>query len=118
MTGEQHRPQEPYADEQRLVDALRCGDEEAFVRLQSQYNQMMLRVSYVYVTNWATAEDVVQDTWLSVFQTIDRFEGRSSLKTWIFHILMNKARTRAKRDQRVTSFPMMWKRRLRLRAQE
>lgn len=108
MTGEQHRPQEPYADEQRLADALRRGDEEAFVWLQSRYQQMMLRVAYVYVSNWATAEDVVQDTWLSVFQTIDRFEGRSSLKTWIFHILMNKARTRAKREQRVTSFPMMW----------
>ena len=91
---------DPYADERRLADALRRGDEDAFVWLQSQYHQMMLRVSYVYVTNWATAEDIVQDTWLSVFQNIHRFEGRSSLKTWIFHIFEQSKNARQARPTR------------------
>ncbi len=95
-------------DEQHLIERLRQGDETTFTWLQTEYTAMMLRLAHMYVADWATAEDVVQDTWLAVFQNIDRFEGRSSLKTWIFHILMNKARTRAKREQRVTAFSLMW----------
>jgi len=95
-------------DEQQVIERLRHGDEATFTWLQTEYTAMMLRVAHMYVADWATAEDVVQDTWLAVFQSIDRFEGRSSLKTWIFHILMNKARTRAKREHRVTAFSLMW----------
>ena len=83
-----------------LVDRLRAGDEDAFEQLVAEYGPSMLRVARLYVRDRAVAEEVVQETWLAVLAGIDRFEGRSSLKTWIFRILSNRAKTRAQREGR------------------
>ena len=69
------------ADEMRLVEALRMGDEAAFMSLVEQYHMPLLRLALLYVPDRALAEEVVQDTWIGVLQGIHRFEGRSSLKT-------------------------------------
>jgi RNA polymerase sigma-70 factor (ECF subfamily) len=84
----------------QLVQALRCGDEQAFAGLLDRYGPLMLRVARTHVANHEAAEDVVQDTWLAVLDGIDRFEERSSLRTWIFRILANIAKTRGVRDRR------------------
>lgn len=76
-----------------LLDALRAGDEAAFASLVSRYHTRLLRFAESFVANRAVAEEVVQDTWLGVVRGIDRFEGRSSVKTWLFHILANRARS-------------------------
>jgi RNA polymerase sigma-70 factor (ECF subfamily) len=73
----------------RLLD----GDEDAFVMLVAQYRQPMLRLAESMTSNRAVAEEVVQDTWIGVVRGIDRFEGRSSFKTWLFGILVNRARS-------------------------
>src|SRR4051812_45706274 len=91
-------------DDHELVQRLRDGDEMAFAELIDRYGAMMLRVAQMYVRDRATAEEVVQETWLAVLNGIDRFEGRSSLKTWIFQILSNRARTRAVRERRSAPF--------------
>jgi RNA polymerase sigma-70 factor, ECF subfamily len=83
-----------------LVEALRRGDEAAFVTLVRRYGPLMQRVAMGYVRTQAVAEEVVQETWLGVLRGIDRFEGRSSLKTWLFRILVNRARTRGTREHR------------------
>jgi RNA polymerase sigma-70 factor, ECF subfamily len=87
-----------------LVAALRRGDEAAFMWLVDEYGPMMLRVARMYVPTQAVAEDVVQETWLGVLKGIDRFEGRSSLKTWIFRIVANIAKTRGERERRSVPF--------------
>lgn len=92
------------AEEAQLVERLRAGDEAAFTALVSMYYPAMLRVAQMYVSGRAAAEDVIQETWLGVLQGVDRFEGRSSLKTWIFRILTNTAKTRAVRDGRSVPF--------------
>src|SRR5438477_602110 len=94
----------PPADERRLVDALRAGDEKAFTRLVREYGPAMLRVARMFVSSRAVAEDVVQEAWVGVLNGIGRFEGRSSLKTWIFRILTNTAKTRAVREGRSIPF--------------
>jgi RNA polymerase sigma-70 factor (ECF subfamily) len=76
-----------------LLDALRAGDEVAFATLVSMYHARLLRFAQSIVGSRAVAEEVVQDTWLGVVRGIDRFEGRSSVKTWLFRILANRART-------------------------
>lgn len=91
-------------DEAELVAALRRGDEAAFMALVERYHGPLQRVALSYAGSWAVAEEVVQETWLAVLQGIDRFEGRSSLKTWIFRILTNKARTRGVREARSVAF--------------
>ena len=91
-------------EDHALVKRLREGDESAFVELIDRYGPMMLRVAQMYVRDRATAEEVVQETWLAVLNGIDRFEERSSLKTWIFRILTNRAKTRGERDGRVVPF--------------
>jgi RNA polymerase sigma-70 factor (ECF subfamily) len=91
-------------DEMRLIEGLRAGDEAAFVELMRRYGASMLRVAQLYVRSPAVAEDVVQDSWLAVFKGISRFEGRSSLKTWLFRILTNTAKTRAIREGRSVPF--------------
>jgi RNA polymerase sigma-70 factor, ECF subfamily len=91
-------------DEERLCHALLSGDEDAFVGLVERYQASMLRLATAYVRNRAVAEEVVQETWLGVINGLDRFEGRSSLKTWILSILVNQARTRGTREARTTPF--------------
>jgi RNA polymerase sigma-70 factor (ECF subfamily) len=83
-----------------VIDALRRGDETAFARLVDHYHASLRRVARLYVSNRAVADEIVQDTWLSVIQGIWAFEGRSSLKTWILRILINRAKTRAVREGR------------------
>jgi len=87
-----------------LVHALRRGDEDAFARLVGEHHASLRRVARLYVANTAIADEVVQDTWLGVIRGIWAFEGRSSLKTWIFRILVNRARTRAVRESRRAPF--------------
>jgi RNA polymerase sigma-70 factor (ECF subfamily) len=87
-------------EESALVEALRRGDEDAFARLVAEHHASLRRVARLYVANAAIAEEVVQDTWLGVIQGIWAFQGRSSLKTWIHRILVNRARTRAVRESR------------------
>jgi RNA polymerase sigma-70 factor, ECF subfamily len=91
-------------DESALLDALRRGDENAFGRLVADHHASLRRVARLYVSNAAVADEVVQDTWLGVIRGIWAFEGRSSLKTWIFRILVNRARTRAVRESRSAPF--------------
>ena len=92
------------AEEQELVEALRKGDEAAFAALVDRYGPSMLRVAQLYVRTRAVAEEVVQEAWLGVIKGLDRFEGRSSLKTWIFRILTNIAKTRGEREGRSVPF--------------
>ena len=87
-------------EEARLIAALRNGDEAAFCTLVDTYHPRMLRVARAYVVDPTVADEVVQDTWLRVLRSIDRFESRSSLKTWIFRILVNTAIGWATRERR------------------
>ena len=91
-------------DDARLVEALRARDESTFAYLMREHNAALLRVAQIYVSSRAVAEEVVQETWLAVLNGIDRFEGRSSLKTWMFRILSNLAQTRAQREGRTLPF--------------
>src|SRR3954470_11782774 len=91
------------SDEETLA-ALRRGDERVFVELVEQHHSLMLRVASRYVRNRAVAEEVVQETWLGVLNGLRSFEGRSSLKTWMFRILTNRAITRAQREGRAVPF--------------
>ena len=92
------------AGERGLVEALQRGDEAAFTSLVEELTPSMLRVARLYVPTQAVAEDVVQEAWLGVLRGIDRFESRSSLKTWIFRILTNTAKTRGIREGRSVPF--------------
>jgi len=83
-----------------LLRRLRAGDEQGFVTLVERYNGSMLRLALSFVPSRAVAEEVVQDTWLAMLRGLDRFEGRSSLKTWLFSILVNRARSTGVREQR------------------
>ena len=87
-----------------LLRSLRAGDESAFVELLNRYGSSMLRVALLYVPSRAVAEEVVQEAWLGVLAGLDRFEERSSLKTWIFRILTNRAKTRGEREGRTVPF--------------
>lgn len=87
-------------DDAGLVEALRAGDEDAFVELVRRYQPPLLRLAEATVGSRAVAEEVCQDTWLAVMRGVERFEGRSSFKTWLFRILVNRARTSASREQR------------------
>ncbi len=90
--------------EAQLLEALRAGDEAAFAQLVREYQPSLVRVARIYVSTQAAAEEVAAETWLAVLDGLDRFEGRSSLKTWIFRILTNIAKTRAQRDGRTLPF--------------
>jgi RNA polymerase sigma-70 factor, ECF subfamily len=92
------------ADETELIERLRAGDEAAFAALVDELTPALMRVALMYVPSRAIAEEVVADTWLGVIKGIDRFEGRSALRTWIFQILLNIARTRGKREKRTLPF--------------
>ena len=91
-------------DEAALLEALRQRDEAAFVLLVRRYQSPLLRLALVYARDRALAEEIVQETWLGVLKGIDHFEGRSSFKTWLFRILVNRARTRAAREDRTVPF--------------
>lgn len=91
-------------DDPALLARLRTGEESAFETLVNRYDAAMRRVARNFVRTPATADDVVQETWLAVIRGLDGFEGRSSLSTWIFRILVNRARTRASRDARSVPF--------------
>ncbi len=95
------------SDDSALVARLRAGDESAFRDLLVAHHASMVRVARSFVRNPATAEEVAQETWLKVIEGLDRFEGRSSLRSWIFAILANRSRTRAVRDGRMLLFSDM-----------
>jgi RNA polymerase sigma-70 factor, ECF subfamily len=97
------RSPEPH-DESELIDALRRRDEAAFLTLVRRYNPSLLRLARVYVGSQAVAEEVAQDAWLGVLQGIERFQARSSFKTWLFRILVNRAKTRGERERRSVPF--------------
>lgn len=98
------QPSEGSKEDLEVLDRLRAGDESAFTALVDQLGTSMLRVARMYVSTHAVAEEVVQETWLGVLQGLDRFERRASLRTWIFRILMNIAKTRGKREGRSIPF--------------
>jgi RNA polymerase sigma-70 factor, ECF subfamily len=87
-----------------LIAALRAGDEAAFGQIVDRYHTSLVRIARFYVSSQAVAEEVAQETWLGVLNGLDRFEERSSLKTWIFRILANIAKTRAVREGRTVPF--------------
>jgi RNA polymerase sigma-70 factor (ECF subfamily) len=91
-----------------LVEALRAGDETAFMMLVERYQPSMLRIARMYVSTRAVAEEVVQEAWLGVLKGLGGFEGRSSLRTWIFRILVNIAKTRGQREARSVPFSSVW----------
>jgi RNA polymerase sigma-70 factor (ECF subfamily) len=91
-------------DDRRVIDALRARDEATFATLVDRYSASLVRLARVYVHDQSTAEEVVQDAWIGLLESLDRFEGRSSLKTWLFRILINCARSRARKDSRAIPF--------------
>ena len=93
-----------YSDDGALVAALRDGDEAAFTWLLDRYHAPLHRTARVYVATDSQADEVVQETWVAVLRGIDRFEQRSSLKTWLYRILMNIARTRGVKESRTIPF--------------
>jgi RNA polymerase sigma-70 factor, ECF subfamily len=91
-------------DDQRFVAGLRAGDEQAIAALVDLHSDALLRVAMAYVPSRAVAEEVLQETWIAVMRGIDGFEGRSSLKTWIFRILTNTAMRGGSRERRSVPF--------------
>ena len=95
---------ETLSGETALVAALRCGDEDAFSALVDAYGAAMHRVALTFVRSSAVADEVVQEAWLGALRGLDRFEGRSALKTWLLRIVANIARTHAVREARTVPF--------------
>lgn len=81
----------PTSDERELIERLRAGDGEAFATLVERHHAAMVRVAQGYVRTRAVAEEVAQEAWLGLLRGLDRFEGRSSLRTWLFRIVVNRA---------------------------
>jgi len=94
----------PPSAEDLLLDRALAGDESAFVELVDLYHVPLLRFARTFVRQPSQAEDVVQDAWMGVLRGLERFERRSSFKTWLFRIVANRARTRAVREQRYVQF--------------
>jgi RNA polymerase sigma-70 factor (ECF subfamily) len=92
------------ASQDVMLARLRAGDELAFRELVKRHDRAMRRIALSYVRTPSVADEVVQETWLAVIQGLGRFEGRSSLKTWMFRILVNRAQSRGVREQRTTPF--------------
>jgi RNA polymerase sigma-70 factor (ECF subfamily) len=90
--------------DEELVERLRAGDEDAFAELVRRYHRLMLRVARGYVRTDAVAEEVVQESWLAVLRGIERFEGRSSFKTWLLRIVANRAMTQGVKEARSVPF--------------
>jgi RNA polymerase sigma-70 factor (ECF subfamily) len=93
-------------DDAELLARLRAGDERAFVSLVDRYHASMIRLASTFVPNRAVAEEVVQDTWMGLLRGLETFEGRASLRTWLFRILVNRARSTGVREHR--SVPVQW----------
>lgn len=91
-------------DDHTVLSRLRTGDEGAFDELVTKHHGALVRMAMSHVADREVAEEVVQDTWMAVIQGLDRFEGRSSLRTWIFGILIHKAKDRGVREKRHTTF--------------
>ena len=91
-------------DEQKLLARLRQRDEQAFDELVTKHHRALIRMAMGHVGDREVAEEVVQDTWMAVIESLDRFEGRSSLRTWIFGIMIHKAKDRGVREKRHTTF--------------
>jgi RNA polymerase sigma-70 factor, ECF subfamily len=104
MTQAELEGRDANAAEAELVARLRAGDEAAFEALVTKHYATMLAVALAYVRTRAVAEEVVQEAWLGVIAGLDRFEGRSALKTWILSILVHKAKTRGVREARSVPF--------------
>jgi RNA polymerase sigma-70 factor (ECF subfamily) len=98
------QPHADFTDERRLVAALRARDESAFAWLLDRHDASLRRLAATFVRTGASAEEVVQETWLAVIEGIDGFEERSTVKTWVFRILMNVARSRSVREHRMVPF--------------
>jgi RNA polymerase sigma-70 factor, ECF subfamily len=94
------------ADDLALVQRLQARDREAFASLIDRYHRSLFRLARMYVATDAVAEEVVQETWMGVLSGLGTFEGRSSLKTWLFRILTNRAKTRGAREARSVPFAM------------
>lgn len=92
-------------DEDALLDRIRSGDERLFDQLVRRWSGLMLRLALVHVGSHAAAEDVVQEAWLTMLRDLDRFERRSSLRTWLLGIVVNLARSRARAERRATPVP-------------
>ena len=90
------------ADDQRIIAGLRAGEEAVFAEMVDRYHGSLVRVAMRYTPSRAVAEEVVQDTWIGVIEGIDRFEGRSTVKTWLYKILIYRARARGERERRTT----------------
>lgn len=99
----------PHDDEAELLVRLKAGDEALFRELVTQLNPVLMRLARVYTPTAAGAQDAVQDTWLVVLDRLDAFEGRSSFKTWVCGILVNKARRSGVRDVRTLPFSSAWR---------
>jgi RNA polymerase sigma-70 factor (ECF subfamily) len=93
----------PDAD-RAIIERLRAGDEETFLSLVTAHQAPMLRLARMYVSSSAVAEEVVQEAWLGILKGLDRFEGRSSLRTWMYRIVTNLAKTRGQREHRSMPF--------------
>lgn len=93
-----------FADDRVLVPALRQGDEAAFAWLLDRYSAPLRRLARTYVSNDAAADEAVQETWLAVITGVDRFEQRSSVKTWLYGILVNVARSKGVKEHRTVPF--------------
>jgi RNA polymerase sigma-70 factor (ECF subfamily) len=87
-----------------LVERLRAGEQSAFAELVARYSGAVMRLARVYVPSTAVAEEVVQETWVGVLRGLERFERRSSFRTWLFQIALNQARTRGERERRTIPF--------------
>jgi RNA polymerase sigma-70 factor (ECF subfamily) len=92
------------------LEALKAGDETAFQSLIQRHHSSMFRLAMTYVGDRGVAEDVVQEAWLTCLRSLDRFEGRSSLKTWLFGILVNVARARRRKESRILPFASFFRR--------
>ena len=112
MTGNLHTsigtsPHPPAGNEEQLVAALRDGNEQAFATLVDRYHMSLMRLAMAHVSDRAVAEEIVQETWLALVRGIDRFEGRSSLKTWLFRVLSYQVRQRLGVEQRSVPFAVL-----------
>lgn len=87
-----------------IVERLRVGDETTFMMLVEEHQAAMLRIARMYVSSRAVAEEVVQEAWLGIIKGLDGFEGRSSLRTWMYRIVANVAKTRGEREGRSVPF--------------